>query len=163
MQYSRCISQRDATIPGDNPQVGIRSGKSVFSFIRGTTRGQIMPHSERRGWQADIDRRSQGRLHRWARFGEACSRPYSYSYFKTRTPRPIVSLNTLCRMRRLAYNVAALRLPPELVMARWQQPFARRRSTSRSRIASPLRCVSREVQFAPDINSGNGLLVNVWD
>ena len=38
--------------------------------------------------------------------------------FQNSHPRPIVPLNTLCRMRRLAYNVAALRPPSELVIAR---------------------------------------------
>ena len=41
--------------------------------------------------------------------------------FQNSHPRPIVPLNTLCRMRRLAYNVAALQPPSELVIARWQR------------------------------------------
>lgn len=144
------------------PRIEIRSGKSAFSFIRGMRNDSQKNHAVQRRMRVANEHRSPlaGPSSSRVRFGEACSHPYSYSYFKTRTPRPIVLLNTLCRMRRLAYNVAALRPPSELVMACWQRPFARRRA--RASRAAPLRCLSREVQFAPDIKSGNGLLVNAW-
>ena len=82
--------------------------------------------------------------------------------FQNSHPRPIVPLNTLCRMRRLAYNVAALRPPSELVIARWQraQPFSL--SLSLGVLATtprPHECLPRQTQFPSDINSANGLRV----
>lgn len=112
------------------------------------------------GGKADIDRLSQGRLRRWARFCEACTAARIHIHISKLAP-----YGPLCRWIRYAECVVWRITLRHCVTACWISngtltTAVRAATLDVELAAAPLRCLSREVQFAPDINSGNGLLVN---